>query len=226
VNVEQARFNMIEQQIRPWDVLDPSVLELLAVVRREDFVPPEHRALAFVDMELPLRDAGARGQVMLAPKVEARLLQELQVARHEQVLEIGAGSGHMAALLAHRALGVTTFEIVPELAATATRNLRRAGVLNARVVEGDGAQAAALADGPYDVIVLSGSVAQLPQPLLLQLKPGGRLAAIVGTPPVMRATLVTRVGPGDDAGQFRKVELFDTLAPPLLGFAGPPRFRF
>ena len=225
MNVEQARFNMIEQQIRPWDVLDPAVLSLLAVVKREDFVPPEHRALAFVDMEIPLREGGATGQVMLAPKVEARLLQELQVARHESVLEIGAGSGYMAALLAHRAQQVLSFEIVPELARMAERNLRRASVLNARVVEGDGSRGAA-ADGPFDVIALSGSVAELPQTLLAQLKVGGRLVAIVGLAPVMRATLVTRVGAGDSLGEFRRIELFDTVAPALLGFAEPPRFRF
>jgi protein-L-isoaspartate(D-aspartate) O-methyltransferase len=226
VNVEQARFNMIEQQIRPWDVLDPAVLSLLAVVKREDFVPPEHRALAFVDMEIPLREGGAAGQVMLAPKVEARLLQELQVQRHESVLEIGAGSGYMAALLAHRAQQVLSFEIQPELARMAERNLKRAGVLNARIVEGDGSRGLGGADGPFDVIALSGSVAELPPALLAALKVGGRLAAIVGTPPVMRATLVTRVGPGESLGEFRRVELFDTVAPPLRGFAEPPRFRF
>src|SRR5690348_4187246 len=127
MNIEQARFNMIEQQIRPWDVLDSAVLELLAVVKREDFVPAAYRALAFVDTEVPL----AGGQCMLAPKVEARLLQELGVHKHERVLEVGAGSGFMAALLAHRAQHVTTLEIDPELAEFAQNNLRRAGVLNA-----------------------------------------------------------------------------------------------
>ena len=121
---------MIEQQIRPWDVLNPGVLELLAVVKREDFVPAEHRALAFVDTEVPL----PHGQCMLAPKVEARLLQELAVHKHERVLEIGAGSGFMAALLAHRAQHVTTLESDPELAELARANLRRAGILNAAVV--------------------------------------------------------------------------------------------
>ncbi|HEY9239139.1 MAG TPA: protein-L-isoaspartate O-methyltransferase, partial [Burkholderiaceae bacterium] len=133
MNIEQARFNMIEQQIRPWDVLDLGVLELLAVVKREDFVPPAHRALAFVDTEVPLPN----GQCMLAPKIEARLLQELAVHKHERVLEIGAGSGHMAALLAHKAQHVTTLEIDADLAAFARANLRRAGASNVSVVHAD-----------------------------------------------------------------------------------------
>ncbi len=217
MNIEQARFNMIEQQIRPWDVLDLSVLALLAIVKREDFVPAAHLALAFVDTEVPLPG----DQCMLAPKVEARILQELAVHKHERVLEIGAGSGHMAALLAHKAQHVTTFEVNPELAAFATINLKRAGVMNASVVQADGARAA-LSDGPFDVIVLSGSVAEVPENLLAQLKVGGRLAAIVGAEPVMRAVLVTRTG---EQGLERTV-LFDTVAQRLSGFAEPTRFRF
>ena len=221
MNVEQARFNMIEQQIRPWEVLDQGVLSLLAIVKREDFVPPAYRSLAFVDTEVPLRDGGANGQSMLAPKVEARLLQDLEVARHEQVLEIGAGSGHMAALLAHKAQQVTSFEIVPELAEFAQANLRRAAVMNARIVNGDGSRGLP-EQAPFDVIVLSGSVPSVPQHLLDQLKIGGRLAAVVGFEPVMRATLVTRVG----EHEYRSVELFDTVAPRLLGFEEPSRFSF
>jgi protein-L-isoaspartate(D-aspartate) O-methyltransferase len=221
MNIEQARFNMIEQQIRPWEVLDQSVLSLLAIVRREDFVPPAAKALAFVDTELPLREGGARGQSMFSPRLEARLLQDLAVARHEQVLEIGAGSGHMAALLAHKAQQVTSFENVPELAQTAEANLRRAGVMNARVIEGDGSRGLP-EEAPFDVILLSGSVAAVPQHLLEQLKPGGRLAAIVGFEPCMRATLVTRLG--DD--EYRHNERCVTIAPRLLGFDEPTRFRF
>ena len=217
MNIEQARFNMIEQQIRTWDVLDPGVLELLAVVRREDFVPAAYRAMAFVDTEVPLPN----GQSMLAPKVEARLLQELAVQRHERVLEIGAGSGYMAALLAHKSQHVTTVEIDPELARMASENLKRAWVLNARVIEADAA-AGLVVDGPFDIIVLSGSVAEVPRALLSQLKPGGRLAAIAGQLPVMRAVLMTR---GDDAGHST-VELFDTVAPRLTGFGEPSRFSF
>jgi protein-L-isoaspartate(D-aspartate) O-methyltransferase len=221
MDIEQARFNMIEQQIRTWEVLDQSVLSLLALVRREDFVPPALRALAFVDTEVPLREGGARGQCMFAPKLEARLLQDLAVARHEQVLEVGAGSGHMAALLAHTAQQVTSFEIVPELARTAEANLRRAGVMNARVIEGDGSRGLP-EEAPFDAILLSGSVASVPQHLLEQLKPGGRFMAIVGFEPIMRATLVTRIG----EDEYRHAELFDTLAPRLAGFDEPPRFRF
>ncbi len=221
MNVEQARFNMIEQQIRPWEVLDPGVLSLLSIVKREDFVPPAYQALAFVDTEVPLREGGARGQSMFSPKVEARLLQDLAVARHEQVLEIGAGSGHMAALLAHKAQQVTSFEIVPELARMAEANLRRAAVMNARVIEGDGSRGLP-EQAPFDVILLSGSVARVPQHLLEQLKVGGRLAAIVGFEPIMRATLVRRVG----EDEYASVELFDTVAPRLLGFDEPTRFSF
>jgi protein-L-isoaspartate(D-aspartate) O-methyltransferase len=217
MNTEQARFNMIEQQIRTWEVLDPDVLELLHVVKREDFVPPAYRAMAFVDTEVPLPN----GQSMLTPKVEARLLQELAVQRHERVLEIGAGSGYMAALLAHRAQHVTSLEIDPELARFAADNLRRAWIMNAAVVEADGSRAVP-DDGPFDVIVLSGSVAEVPRTMLAQLKPGGRLVAIVGQQPIMQAVLVTRSG---EQG-FSRVELFDTVAPRLQGFGEPTRFVF
>jgi protein-L-isoaspartate(D-aspartate) O-methyltransferase len=217
MNFEQARFNMIEQQIRPWEVLDQGVLSLLAIVKREDFVPPAYRALAFVDTEVPLTE----GQVMLAPKVEARLLQALNLGRHERVLEVGAGSGFMAALLAHKAQQVITLEVRPALATMAAANLRRAGIANASVREGDGSGGLP-GEAPFDAIVLSGSVAAVPPALLDQLKHGGRLLAIVGDEPVMRATLITRVAPA----QFRREELFDTVAPRLQGFAEPPPFRF
>ncbi len=217
MNIEQARFNMIEQQIRPWDVLDAEVLGLLAAVKREDFVPAQHRQLAFVDTEVPLPD----GQVMLAPKVEARLLQELKVQRHEKVLEVGAGSGFMAALLGHRAQQVITLDIHPSLVALASDNLRRAGISNVSVREADGRLGLA-SEGPFDVIVLSGSVASVPQVLLDQLKPGGRLIAIVGAEPVMRATLFKRQADGSVAHTV----LFDTVAARLDGFAEPTRFHF
>jgi protein-L-isoaspartate(D-aspartate) O-methyltransferase len=217
MNVEQARFNMIEQQIRTWDVLDPSVLSLLAVVKREDFVPGAYRALAFVDTEVPL----PAGQSMLAPKVEARLLQELDVKKHEQVLEVGTGSGFMAALLAHKAQNVVTLEIQPELVALAQANLQRANAGRVTVRQADGARG--LPDeAPFDVILLSGSVPEVPPGLLSQLKVGGRLAAVVGQLPIMRATLFTRSSEHD----FASVELFDTVAPRLAGFDEPPRFKF
>lgn len=217
MNVEQARFNMIEQQIRTWEVLDDSVLSLLAVVKREDFVAEAYKPLAFVDTEVPLPE----GQCMLAPKVEARLLQELKVARHEKVLEVGTGSGFMAALLGHKAQQVITMEIRPKLAEFARQNLKRAGVFNVQVREGDGAPGLP-EEGPFDAILLSGSLAEVPQQLLRQLKVGGRLEAIVGYEPVMRAVLVTRVG----ESAFHRVELFDTVAPRLVGFEEPPKFKF
>ncbi len=217
MNIEQARFNMIKQQIRPWDVLDAGVLSLLAVVKREDFVPAAFRALAFVDTEVPLPG----GQQMLVPRVEARLLQELKVARHEKVLEIGTGSGFMAALLGHRAQRVFSLEIEPELVSLATENLKRAGVMNVTVLAQDGVQGL-LEEEPFDVILLSGSVAEVPATLLNQLKVGGRLAAIVGDEPVMRAQLISRVGEND----FSTRDLFDTVAPRLSGFAAHSAFVF
>jgi protein-L-isoaspartate(D-aspartate) O-methyltransferase len=220
MNIEQARFNMIEQQIRPWDVLDPAVLSLLALVRREDFVPAEHIALAFMDTEIPLPSQGER-EFMLAPRLEARLLQELAVHKHERVLEIGTGSGFMAALLAHKAQQVTTFELRPELAKLATDNLRRAGIANVTVVQADGAGGQP-GEAPWDVIALSGSVHTVPRPLLEQLKRGGRLIAIVGDEPVMQATLYTRT----DEQSFQRTVLFDTTAPRLHGFDEPSAFHF
>ena len=224
MNTELARFNMIEQQIRPWDVLDPAVLSLLASVRREDFVPPHHRALAFVDTQVPLLEGDASGPCMLEPKVEARLLQALQVQRHENVLEVGTGSGFMAALLAHRAQQVTTLECRLPLVQMARENLARNGVANTTVRQvsvAEGAQGLA-AEGPFDVILLSGSVSAVPKALLQQLKPGGRLAAVVGELPIMRARLFTRVG--DTA--WSEADLFDTVAPRLEGFDEPTRFNF
>jgi protein-L-isoaspartate(D-aspartate) O-methyltransferase len=220
MNTELARFNMIEQQIRPWEVLDPAVLTLLATVRREDFVPAAMQALAFVDTQVPLGE----GQHMLEPKVEARLLQELQVQRHEKVLEIGTGSGFMAALLAHRAMQVLSLECRPALAQAARDRLRISGIANVRVIDvsvADGARGLPT-EAPFDVIVLSGSVAEVPAALLQQLKQGGRLVAVVGDEPVMRALLITRVG----EAAWSETALFDTVAPRLQGFAEPARFRF
>ncbi len=221
MDMEQARFNMIEQQIRPWNVADGHVLQLLEVVKREDFVPLAHKALAFADMEIPLREGGARGQVMLAPRIEARMLQDANVQKHEKVLEIGTGSGYMAALLAQRAQRVISVEIEPELAALARANLQKAGVHNVEVLALDAAQGIK-GDGPFDVIVLSGSVAEAPQILLSQLKVGGRLVGIVGDEPAMSATVVTRTG---DAS-WTTTTPWDTVAPRLLNFAAPSRFRF
>ena len=224
-DIERARFNMIEQQIRPWDVLDLEVLALLNEVRREDFVPLAHRALAFVDMEIPLLpdadEALKNGHCMLPPKVEARMLQDVMLNAHEKVLEVGAGSGYMAALLASRAQRVITLELHPELARMARENLQKAGIRNAEVREADGSRGLA-AEGPFDVIVLSGSVHDVPQALLQQLKVGGRLAAIVGDAPVMRATFVTRTG---DAAWETK-QPWDIATARLANFPEASRFRF
>ncbi|WPH12542.1 protein-L-isoaspartate O-methyltransferase family protein [Variovorax paradoxus] len=220
-SLERLRFNMIEQQIRPWDVLDLEILDLLAAIRREDYVPPAHRALAFFDMELPLGDSSVPGQVMLSPKVEARMLQDLHVQKHESVLEIGTGSGFMAALLAHRAAQVLSLEIDPALAARAAETLRQNGVANVEVRNADGA--VPLPSGPsFDVIVLSGSVARIPQNLLGSLKVGGRLAAVVGEEPMMRAHFVTR----SSESKWDTIQPWDTVAPRLLNFPEPSRFSF
>jgi len=225
LDLERARFNMIEQQIRPWDVLDKEVLQLLSVVKREEFVPLAHKALAFFDMEIPLaggaEEAFKSGYCMLAPKVEARLLQDVAPRAHEKVLEVGAGSGYMAALLAHRAQRVISLELNPELVAMARANLQKAGITNAEVREADGSRGLA-AEGPFDVIVLSGSVAEVPQALLGQLKVGGRLAAVVGFEPVMRATIITRTG----EAAWSTSQPWDTVAPRLAHFPEPSRFNF
>ncbi len=214
MNIEQARFNMIEQQIRPWEVLDPAVLDLLFVVKREDFVPEAYRALAFADMEIPL----GHGQVMLAPKIEARLMQELGVRKSDKALEIGSGSGYMAALLAARAEHVVSVEIVPELADQARRNLERAGIANVAVETGDGAEGWSHR-GPYDVIVVSGALPSIPDALLRQLRVGGRLAAVVGEAPVMEAQLVTCTA----HGVYNTVNLFETVVP---GLKAPAKSAF
>lgn len=225
LDLERARFNMIEQQIRPWDVLDADVLALLGTLHREAFVPPAHRALAFIDTEIPLignaEEALRNGHCMLAPKVEARMLQDVAPRAHDRVLEVGAGSGYMAALLASRAQRVITLEIHPELARMARANLQQAGIANAEVREMDGSKGLA-AEGPFDVIVLSGSVAEVPQALLSQLKVGGRLAAITGADPVMRATFITRTG----EAAWETKQPWDTMAPRLQHFPEPSRFHF
>ncbi|MFT3721311.1 protein-L-isoaspartate O-methyltransferase family protein [Pseudorhodoferax sp.] len=224
-DIELSRFNMIEQQVRPWDVLDPAVLELLQQVRREDFTPPALRALAFVDTEVPLltphEEALRLGQCMLAPRVEARSVQDLRLAPTDRVLEIGTGSGFSAALMAHLAEHVLTLEIHAGLAETARANLRAAGISNVEVRHADGAQGAA-AHGPFDAILLSGSVAAVPQALLAQLKPGGRLFAIAGSEPIMRAQVITHAGDG----RYETATPWDAIVPRLLNFPEPSAFQF
>jgi protein-L-isoaspartate(D-aspartate) O-methyltransferase len=217
MNFDQARFNMIEQQIRTWEVLDPAVLGLLHEVRREDFVPPEHKALAFADLEVPL----GHGESMMQPKVEARILQELQLQPQETVYEVGTGSGYLAALLARRSRHVTSAEIHPDLRARAGANLAAAGVANVTLLEGDSAQRP-LAESAYDAIVITGSMPVLPRAFLDRLAPGGRQIVVLGDPPVMKATLVHQPAPGS----YQHVELFETLLKPLVNAPQPSRFRF
>jgi protein-L-isoaspartate(D-aspartate) O-methyltransferase len=217
MNIEQARFNMIEQQIRPWEVLDPQVLDLLFVVKREDFVPAAYRNLAFADMEIPL----GNGQVMLAPRVEARLLQELGLKKTDKVLEIGTGSGYMAALLAARAEHVVSVELRPELVEFARQNLERANVANVTLENADGANGWSQR-GPYDAIVVSASLPVLPEALLKQLRVGGRLAVVVGEAPVMEAQLITCTA----EGVYNTVNLFETVIPALDNVAAKSSFSF
>ncbi len=221
MDFEQARYNMVEQQVRPWDVLDQSVLDLLFVVKREDFVPPAYRALAFADLEIPLKlDGFDTGEFMWSPKMEARIVQELAVKSHETVLEIGTGSGYLAALLAHKAQQVLSIEIDPLLRSFAQSNLTRGGS-HVRVELGDG-HAGWQAGAPYDVIAVTGSLPVLPIALRSQLKIGGRLAAIIGSEPVMTAQIITRV----DAASFEAVTLFETSLRPLRNAERPSSFRF
>lgn len=217
MNFEQARFNMVEQQIRTWNVLDQQVLDLLLEMRREDFVPAAYRDLAFVDMEIPL----GHGEVMLTPKLEARIIQELAIKKTDRVLEVGTGSGYMTAMLARRAEHVYSVEIVPELKSQAEEKLRSHGIHNVTLELGDAAQGWNRR-GTYDVIVLTGSVPVLPETFLASLNKGGRMFAVVGDAPVMEGTLITCLG----EGVCRTANLFETCAPPLRNVRQPQRFVF
>lgn len=217
MNFELAHFNMIQQQLRPWKVINSGVLEQLASIKREEFVPASYRELAYADIEIPL----GHGASMLAPKIEAHALQALKIGTHEKVLEIGTGSGYMAALLATRAAHVTTIEIVPQLADSARATIKRLGIDNVSVETGDGV--AGLPGGaPYDVIMVSASVASVPPELLAQLKVGGRMFIIVGSEPAMTAQVITR----NSESSYQTVELFETVATPLANAPQPPRFVF
>jgi protein-L-isoaspartate(D-aspartate) O-methyltransferase len=217
MNNEQARYNMIEQQIRPWDVLDQDVLDLLSRVKREDFVPPQYESLAFVDMEIPL----GHGETMWSPKLEARVLQELQLKNTDRVLEIGTGSGYLTALLASQAGHVLSVDCVAEFTAAAGRKLQAHGFDNVSLETGDGAMGWP-AQAPYDVIVMTGSMPLLPDSLPTQLAPGGRLFVVLGEAPVMKATLITCVAPG----AFRHSVLFETQVKALQNAPQPERFEF
>ena len=219
-DIEQARFNMVEQQIRPWDVLDTGVLDALFRVPRERFVPPGMQSLAFSDVELPLSINGVdTRETMLTPKVEARLAQELRLEPTDCVLEIGAGSGYQAALLGQLAQQVTSIEIDSRLAAFAQDNLQRNHVQNVKIEVGDAHEGWGTTE--YDAILLSGSVPVVPDALKYQLRIGGRMVVVVGQSPVMTACRITRTS----AASFETEYLFDTLIKPLQG-ATTSHFKF
>ena len=217
MDIEQARYNMVEQQIRPWNVLDQDVLDLLHKIRREDFVPPAHRALAFVDMEIPL----GHGESMWMPKLEARAVQELDVRPTDRVLEIGTGSGYLSALLAQQAAEVVSVDIVPEFTAVAAEKLRAHGVVNIRLHTADAAHGWP-DDAGFDVIVLTGSTPLLADAFRKSLRVGGRLFAIVGTAPAMQAQLITCSAPA----VYRSVTLFETCVQALVNAPQPAAFVF
>jgi len=221
MNLEQARSNMVEQQIRTWEVLDQSVLDLLYTVPREEFVPPSWRNLAFTDMEIPI----GNGEKMWTPKLEARVLQEIAPKRSDRVLEVGTGSGYLTALLAHRSAHVYSVEIRPALAAFGKANIARHGLDNVTLAAGDGARGVPPVfpyGGPYDIVVFTGSVPLLPKAVLDSLAPGGRAFAVVGEAPVMTAKIITCTA----SGTWREVELFETLLAPLVNCEQPSRFTF
>ena len=217
MDIEHVRHNMIEQQIRPWEVLDQRVLDLLSKVKREDFVPAVYQSLAFVDMEIPL----GHGETMWSPKLEARALQSLQIEATDRVLEIGTGSAYLTALLANMAAEVVSVEIEPEFKIEAERKLAAHGLNNVRLEQGDGAQGWQRG-APYDAIVLTGSTPVLPESIQAQLKLGGRLFAVVGEAPVMQAHLITRVG----ESAWRDAVLFETEIKSLRNAVQAERFVF
>ena len=223
MNIEQVRFNMVEQQIRTWDVLDTDVLDLLHTLKRENFVPPVQREFALMDVELPLSSVApsATGELMWSPKMEARVAQDVDLHGFEQVLEVGSGSGYLTALLASRSAQVTSVEINPMLAKFAAANLAKAGITNATVETGDAARGW-IAHAPYDVIVFTGSMEVMPDDVLAQLKPGGKIFVILGKAPVMRAQLITATANG---GRSERT-LFETVVAPLTNAALAPGFVF
>lgn len=217
MNLEETRMNMVTQQIRTWNVLDDNVLDLLYKIRREEFVPAKNRAMTFVDMEIPL----GYGQVMLTPKMEARILQELHVNKSDKILEVGSGSGYMTALLAEKGAHVYSVEIVPELKIMAEDNLKAHNITNVTIEQGDAARGWSRHES-YDVIVLTASTPVLPEAFQKSLNPQGRLFAIVGEDPVMEALLITCVAPGE----FTTTKLFETSTTPLINAVQPTRFTF
>lgn len=215
MDIERARFNMVEQQIRPWEVLDTDVLRLFERRPRDTFVPEEYRMLAYADMRIPLED----GQQMMLPREEARLLQALQLEARDAVLEVGTGTGYLTALLADLARHVTSVEILPEFSERAGRTLASLGIYNVSLEVGD-ARLGWPSSAPYEAIALTGSIPVLHPEILEQLEVGGRLFAIVGQAPAMEARLVTRTS----SQQWDTESLFETVVPPLEGAHAPRRF--
>ncbi len=217
MDIELARFNMVEQQIRTWEVLDRRILDLVALAPREDYVPAKYRNLAFADMNLPI----GNGQVMMQPKIEARLLQELEIEPDDNILEIGTGSGYLTSLFASLGKHVYSVEFFPDFAHTALEKLAHHHHMNVTLNVGDAA-AGWDQHGPYDVIALTGSVPVLPEAFKNSLAPGGRLFAIVGTSPAMEALLIRRL----DDDSFNEQSLFETDLPALTNAKTPARFVF
>jgi len=217
MNLEQARINMIKQQIQTWNVTDHSILELLQQVPREQFVPEEYKSLAFAEMEIPIGE----GEVMLSPKLEARMLQALNLQAHEQVLEVGTGSGYFTALLAKRARHVFTVEIHGNLSRQAKTRLAALQIHNVSFDIGNAASSWP-SHSPYDVIIITGSLPILPIQFKQQVRVGGRILAVIGDAPAMRVQLIERISDTE----WQKTELFDTVIPPLLCAIQPSKFVF
>lgn len=217
MNINQARFNMVEQQVRPWDVPDPAVLDAMMTIPRELFVPDEFKLLAFSDIRIPL----GYSQTMLAPKWEGRLLQALAPKKTERVLQIGTGSGYLSALLGHLTHEVISVEIQSEFVTNANRKLRLAGITNVALEVGDGLDGWTVR-GPYDLIAVTGSVPARRSVIESQLTLGGRLFIVIGTAPAMEACLITR----RDTDQYEMESLFELELEPLRGAALKPTFQF
>ncbi len=217
MNIEEARFNMIEQQIRPWDVLDDKVLNVISSTPREDFVPEAYRALAFSDISIPL----AHGQVMMPPRLEGRLLQTLSLKPDDRILEIGTGSGYLTACLSRLGGSVVSIDLYDDFIQQAEARLEQHDIHNVRLVQGDAASGWD-ADSGFDAIAVTGSLPVLHRGFHTLLNPGGRLFVIVGRPPIMQALLITRTGDQE----WSEESLFEVSVPPLENAPAPSTFRF
>lgn len=217
MNFEQARRNMVEQQVRPWEVLDARVLALFETIQREDFVPVRYRKMAFTDMHIPLE----HGEVMMKPVVEGRMLQAVDVQAGETVLEIGTGSGFITACLAQLAKEVVSVDLHASFVESASRRLREQHIDNVELASGD-VMSGWQPDHAHDVVVVTGAVPVVPEAFTGWVNPGGRLFCITGTSPAMEATLLTRL----DATEWRRESLFETDLPYLLNAEKPPEFEF